>query len=379
MADLTPVLPGLIWAMPFLGIPAIARRTPDVALMPPESGTPLSIIIPARNESATIDTVLTSVLASSYHPLQVIVVDDRSTDDTADKVLVLAATDARVQLLRGEELPAGWLGKPWACHQGATAATGDLLLFTDADTRHAPTLHEHAVGALQLEQADLLTLTSRQQCLTFWERLVMPQIWMILAFRYTPAQINRATRPDQVVANGQFILVRRSTYEALGGHGAVRGQIVEDLAIAQHFIRNGRRLRMYFGETLLETRMYRSLAEMVEGWSKNLYLGARVSAPDNVVLRSLAPLGLLATFLFWLLPFGLLLSATTRTAGEVAIAASLLFWTLAVVGMRIPVWYALGYPLGACTALLIALRSIARGHRRVEWRGRRYRIDASGH
>lgn len=368
------VLPALVWALPFAAIAPLARRKPDVAEQTPDPDTPASVIIPARNEAATIEAVLASVLASTHRQFEVIVVDDRSTDDTAERVAAVARRDPRVRLVPGEELPDGWLGKPWACHQGAARATGQVLLFTDADTSHAPDLLASAIGGLGAESADLLTLTSQQRCVTFWERIVMPQIWVLLGVRYPPARVNRATRPDQLVANGQFILVRREAYDAVGGHQAVKGEVVEDLALAQAFLRHGRRLRLMFGESLLATRMYRSLGEMIEGWSKNLYLGSRQSAGDRPIFVAIAPALLVAGFAFWLVPPVLLACGIMVPAMTLAVAISLLFWALVSFGMQIPAWHALAYPLGATTALLIALRSIGRGRRRVEWRGRTYRV-----
>jgi glycosyltransferase involved in cell wall biosynthesis len=139
-------LPGLIWALPYLGIPRLASRSPDVREFPMASGTPVSLIIPARNEAATIDHLLDTVLRSGYQPLEVIVVDDRSTDDTAARVRARLSTDSRLQLVVGADLPAGWFGKPWACAQGAAVARGTVLIFTDADTSHHPDLIGHAVG-----------------------------------------------------------------------------------------------------------------------------------------------------------------------------------------------------------------------------------------
>ena len=368
------LLAALPWALPFVAIAPLARRKPDVADQVPDAETPVSVIIPARNESGTIEGVVRSLLASVHAQFEVIVVDDRSSDDTAARVAAMAAQDPRLRLVPGAELPEGWLGKPWACHQGATVARGDVLLFTDADTTHDPRLLACAAGGLRAESADLLTLTSQQRCVTFWERIVMPQIWVLLGVRYPPARVNRATRTDQLVANGQFIMVRREAYEALGGHAAVRGEVVEDLALAQAFLRDGRRLRLMFGESLLQTRMYRSLGEMIEGWSKNLYLGSRQSAGDRKLFAALAPAILLAGFAFWLVPPILLSAGVLVPAMQLAIAISLAFWALVSFGMQIPPWHALAYPLGATTALLIALRSILRGRRRVEWRGRTYRV-----
>jgi chlorobactene glucosyltransferase len=288
----------------------------------------------------------------------------------------LAAQDDRVRLIRGAPVPPGWFGKPWACLQGYREATGELLLFTDADTTHQPELLARAVGALQAEGAELLTVSPRQRCETFWERVVMPQIWLLLGVRYHPSRVNAAKRERDVIANGQFILVRRDSYEAVGTHEAVRAEIAEDLALAQAFHRGGRKLYFAFAERLMETRMYRSLPDLIEGWSKNVYLGGRRSFPHEPLLRALVPMMLAAALGFWLVPPAvLLLRGATGLAPAAGLAAglSVLFWMLISYGMRIPVLYGLLYPLGALVALYIVARSTWRGARRVEWRGRTYR------
>ncbi len=363
---------GAIWGLPLVALVPLARRRPDVAMQPSERDRSVSVIIPARNESATIGNLLDSILASTHRSFEVIVVDDRSDDDTAQQVRHLTSANRRLRLVSGAALPQGWFGKPWACQQGAAVATGEFLLFTDADTTHQPELLAHALGGLLAEEADLLTLTSQQRCQTFWERLVMPQIWLLLGVRYVPERINRATRPDQVVANGQFILIRRSAYDALGGHDAVRGEVVEDLALAQRAFAAGRRVRMMHGERLLATRMYRSLGAMIEGWSKNLYVGSRQSMGGHPLLTPLAPFAVMAAFAFWLVPLALLMLGLLPHAMLVAIGCSLLFWTLIAFGMEIPIQYAIGYPLGALMALGIMVRSSLRGRRHIVWKGRRY-------
>jgi chlorobactene glucosyltransferase len=379
VASFTELLPALPWLVPYVGLLRLADSRPNLSSAPLVSGDPVSIIIPARNESATVETVVRSVLASSYRPFELLVVDDRSTDDTAAIVERLAAEDERVRLVRGEPLPAGWYGKPWACFQGYRAARGALLLFTDADTSHEPELLARAVGALRTEKADLLTVAPRQLCLTFWERVVMPQIWLLLAVRYHPARVNRARRERDVIANGQFVLVPRASYEAVGTHEVVRGEVAEDLAMAQQFHRAGRRLHFAFAERLMQTRMYRSLPEMVEGWSKNMYLGGRLSFPGQPLLQALVPLMLIASFAFWLIPpAALAVTGGRGAAGAAALVAtglSTLFWILISIGMRIPAWYGLLYPLGALVALGIGIRSVWRGGRTVEWRGRAYTVS----
>lgn len=376
MASATDLLPAIPWLLPFASLFRLASTRPNLSDAPLADGTLVSVIVPARNESANIETVVRSVLTSTYHPLELLVVDDRSTDDTAAIVERLAAEDARVRLVAGEPLPPGWYGKPWACLQGYRAAKGELLLFTDADTRHQPELLARSVGALYAEGADLLTIAPRQLCVTFWERVVMPQIWLLLALRYHPARVNHARRERDVIANGQFILVPRRSYQAVGTHDVVRAEVAEDLALAQAFHRAGRRLHFAFAERLMETRMYRSLPEMVEGWSKNMYLGGRRSFPGEPLLQALVPLMLVAAFAFWLVPPVALALTAARSdigvAAATATALSAIFWVLISLGMRIPAWYGLLYPLGALTALGIGARSAWRGGRKVEWRGRAY-------
>ena len=351
---------------------------------PAARGRLLSVIIPARNEAETIETVVSSVLASTYAPLEVIVVDDRSDDDTAAIVERLAAHDPRLRLIRGAPLPSGWFGKPHACWQGYHAARGEILVFTDADTRHHPALLERAAGALEAHRADLLTVVSHQLCVGFWERVVMPQIWLLLGLRYSPDRVNRARRPRDVIANGQFIMAPRESYEAIGTHEDVRGEVAEDLALAQQCVRRGRKLWFTHAPDLIETRMYRSLGHLVEGWSKNIYLGARRSFPEEPVLQALVPAMLVLPPLFWLLPpavLGYTAATSLSVAGDLGGAAliattlSVLFWMLISHGMRIPWLYGLTYPVGASAMLGIVLRSILRGRRTIEWKGRQYRLD----
>jgi chlorobactene glucosyltransferase len=379
-ADLLPALP---WLAPFAGLFRLADNRPNLSDVPPLDGPPVSVVIPARNEAGTIETVARSVLASSYPSFELIVVDDRSTDGTAAIVARLAAQDPRLRLVQGAPLPGGWYGKPWACVQGARAAAHGLLLFTDADTRHEPELLGRAVGALVHERADLVTVSPRQRCVTFWERLIMPQIWLLLGLRYHPRRVNRARRERDAIANGQFILTTREAYESVGTHAAVRHEVAEDLALAQAYLRRGRRLHFAFAERLMETRMYQSLPQLIEGWSKNVYLGGRRSFPHEPVLRALVPLMLLAALGFWLVPPALLLArgagldiGSLERAALLATGLSVVFWSLISYGMRIPSVYGVGYPLGAVMALYIVARSTWRGARRVEWRGRVYGSQA---
>jgi chlorobactene glucosyltransferase len=272
------------------------------------------------------------------------------------------------------------LGKPWACRQGFAAAEGRLLLFTDADTRHAPELLDRAVRGLEEEAADLLTAVGRQVMGTFWERLVQPQIFFMMLVRFP--RFERTAMNDRwrdAIANGQFMLFRREAYDRIGGHEVVRDEVVEDLALAQHVKRAGLRLRVRSAETCLSTRMYRSLRELVAGWSKNIVVGGLQSLP--AWLRpATPPVALLTGVALWLAPPVVLLLALAGSGGEALLlwsgavcAVSALMWAVFTRQMGAPAAYGLLYPLGALVGAYIFVRSWT-GGRRVSWKGRRYEL-----
>lgn len=380
------LLAALPWLLIALLLPFVLRNRPRLERVPPlEHGTgPLvSIIVPARNEAPNIGACVAMLLASGYDRREIIVVDDHSIDGTADIARILAArADGAVRVITSEPLPDGWVGKSWACWQGYRAARGDVLLFTDADTRHDERLLGHALGALHRTGAALVSVAPRQLMETFWERTVLPHIFLLIAIRFRDLdRVNRATRPRDVIANGQFILMPRAAYEAVDGHRAVRGEIVEDLRLAQHVVASGRRVYIANGERLMATRMYRSLGAIVEGWSKNLALGSR-STVDGW-LRPIVPWLLGGVLLLvWTLPVVLLalslfgvVPPAVRQWAAVATTASLVFWLVTFVRLRLPPLNALLFPLGGTVAGLLFLRSAVRGGS-VGWKGRVYDVDA---
>ena len=371
----------LPWAAPLLAFVRLSRQRPTLADAPLASGRLVSIIVPARNEQDNLPILLDSLLLTRYDPIEILVVNDRSTDGTAAVVRGYADRHPRVRLVEGEELPTGWFGKPWACVQGYREARGDLLLFTDADTRHAPELLGRAVGALRSERRDLVTVIGRMICGSFWERVIMPVIGALLAIRFHPTVVNRARTASETIANGQFILVTRESYEAVGTHAAVRHEVAEDLAMAQLYFRAGRPQLFAFALKLMGTRMYTSLAGLVEGWSKNVYVGGKRSFPDEPIRRALLPLMFSFGALFWLLPPVVLLLALGGMApgwlepAAWATGLSAMFWVLFNVGFGVNPLYGLSYPLGVVMTGWIFARSTRRGERQIEWRGRTYSTD----
>ena len=232
----------------------------------------LSVIIPARNEALNIATCVQSVLASTHPDIEIIVVDDASTDGTAGIATAAAAGDPRVRVLAGAALPAGWAGKPWACEQGAHLATGGHLLFIDADVKLGADAALSSAKVLERQRLDLLSGFGTWRLETFWERAAIPVIgWFIRGAIHIEA-VNLPSRPE-AFANGQFILVRRGPYEAIGGHTAVRAEVLDDVRLARTMKKRAYTLGLYFAPELFSVRLYRGLGEIIAGYGKNLYEG----------------------------------------------------------------------------------------------------------
>jgi glycosyltransferase involved in cell wall biosynthesis len=231
--------------------------------------TLISAIIPARNEEVSIARAVESV-AAQPEVGEVIVVNDQSTDRTGEILEQLAARIPRLRVLAAGELPRGWVGKNHALSVGAAGATGDWLLFTDADTFHSLGAARRALADAVDRDAVLVSYSPEQEMETLSERAVIPFVYCRLAARFSFARINDPRQPD-AAANGQFVLLLRDTYEAVGGHAAVAGEIAEDVALAR--LVKGQGYGIYFTAPIgiVRTRMYRSFGAMWQGWTKNLY------------------------------------------------------------------------------------------------------------
>ena len=349
------------------------------AATPPERAVLVSVIVPARNEAHNIEACVRSILGSSWPSIEVIVVNDSSSDETGAIAAAIARMDTRLHVLDAPPLPDGWMGKQWACHTGAAAARGDFLLFTDADTRYTPELVTRAVNALRARAADLLSVGGAQLMETFWERLLQPHIFWILAARYgSPDTMSRSTNPINKIANGQFMLVTRSAYAAEGGHAAVRQHVAEDLRIAQEWTRHGRSVQLVMTTDEFATRMYRGLGEVARGWGKNIYAAGRDTVPLGRVgqrlLRAIFPLPALWEVVPALVAIGWA-AGWVGTAFGAWGAAAWLCNTIAraVVHhlMRAPLWMAPLNPLAALVFGGISAGAAWRGSR-VTWKDRSY-------
>ena len=374
--DLSAWLLASPWILALLVILyAYATRRPQLRDYPPATAGPLiSVIIPARNEARNIERCVRSVLAATYPQIEIIVVDDRSTDGTDDLVERLGG---RVRLVRGAELPAGWFGKQWALVQGYRVARGELLLFADADTKHEPELIARAVTARAAERVDLFSVIPRQETVTFWERLIQPHVFVALGARVGDLRrLNRTRTEWNAIANGQFLLVTRTSYEAVGTHEAVKHSVADDLMLAQTYVRHNKDIFLAHAVEYMQTRMYGSLPEILEGWTKNLALGAPLMAPPVPWIRALFPYVMWMPAILWLAP-PIAWLAFGWPAAAIATVASLITWIGIYAGERAPLRYALLYPLGVAMAAFIMMRSAWRGGSKVEWRGRTYRGSGS--
>ena len=224
----------------------------------------ISIVIPARNEELNIGRCLSSLVSQQGANFEILMVDDHSTDATAR----IAASFSGVRVVPARPLAEGWTGKANALATAAALTRGEWLLFTDADTVHAPGSLAAAVAEAEQYGVAMLSYSPGQETGGFWERAVQPVIFAELSRKFAYEEINRQDS-EIAAANGQYILVRRSAYESMGGHDAVRGSLLEDVQLARAAKRVGR-LRFRYAPEAVSTRMYRSTHDLVEGWTKNL-------------------------------------------------------------------------------------------------------------
>ncbi len=330
----------------------------------------VSVVIAARNEEDDLGPTLDGILAQDYPDLDVVVVDGGSTDRTRE---VAAARGPRVRCITEPPLPPGWIGKSWACWTGVHATDGPWLLFLDADVRTDPAAVRTVLAWAVQENADLATIGVQVEMVGFWERLILPLFVQRALLYYRPPRFDRPGRRS-ALNNGQFWLTRRSTYDSMGGHEAVRGNLIEDVAIARRFRDAGLRVRFAWAPSLGRTRMYRDRKEMFEGLLKNVH---------GVDFSSARQLGLVLTlFGGYLLPLGLLpLGLAVASLPLIAVGA---FLYIALFGKQVafsatlgaPWAYGLLYPIGIAWYIDLAATSLIRGVRRVPvtWKGRPYSV-----
>jgi glycosyltransferase involved in cell wall biosynthesis len=350
---------------------ALVRTIVNLALIPrlrPDgqaSDEPLvSVVIPARDEARIIERTVRAFLAQTYPKLEIVVVNDRSTDGTGE--IVRAIGDERLRVIDGEEPRPGWLGKPWALHQGSRLARGELLLFVDADVVYAPAAVQAAVTHRERRHPALLSLLPHFQMCGFGENAAMPMLAMF-CFSFMPSWISNRTRfAALAIGGGTGNLVVREVYEASGGHEALKDSVVDDVALARQVRRSGQATEIVRADDLVALRMYHGLAEVVEGFTKNAF----AVFGRNYVVGLLVAAGCVV---FHILPYGLAL------AGDRISMASVIVISLTRLILFRSLRYRLDnalllHPVMAMIWLWIFLRSmwLTGIRRKLLWRGRTY-------
>ncbi|HUO25507.1 MAG TPA: glycosyltransferase family 2 protein [Candidatus Aquilonibacter sp.] len=329
----------------------------------------ISVIVPARNEEASLGACLESLVAQTGVSFEILVVDDHSTDRTRE----IALSFPGVRVIEAPALRQGWTGKNNAVTTGARIARGEWLLFTDADTVHLPGSLARALAEAEENGADMLSYSPEQIAVTFWEMAVLPVVFAELARQYPPSKVSEPSSPI-AAANGQYILIKREAYDAVGGHAAVAGDLLEDVALARLIKRSGRKLRFRYAADAVRTRMYRNFRQLRDGWTKNLAL--LFPNPGWLAVQILLwwafPFAnlLLALFVpaivhraWWLVPGGLVFARNTGQMRRANFDLAMEF--LGVI---------FGMPMFAYL-LLRSKRAHAKGD--VSWKGRRYSDSAA--
>ena len=318
----------------------------------------VSIIIPARNEEASLQSCLESLVQQSGVPFEIIVVNDHSTDRTRE----IAASFPNVHVIDAGPLPPGWTGKNNAVATGARAARGEWLLFTDADTVHLPGSLARATAEAKENSTDLLSYSPQQIAVTFWEMATLPVVFAELARQYPPSKVSDPASPA-AAANGQYILIKREVYDAVGGHAAVAQDILEDVALARVVKSSGRKIRFRYAADAVRTRMYRNFSQLREGWTKNLTL--LFPNPGRLALKSL---------LIWALPWAILLAAPASPWWIGISAFVFVFLLLTIKRANFPVgmtFLAALFGLPMFSYLLVRSKRF-HGKGSIPWKGRTY-------
>jgi cellulose synthase/poly-beta-1,6-N-acetylglucosamine synthase-like glycosyltransferase len=309
----------------------------------------VSVLIPARNEAGNIETAIASVLASTNVNIDLIVLDDSSTDATAAILRAWEANDSRVRVINGATLPRGKCGKPYACQQLADTARGEILFFMDADVRLAPEAVSRIVGALLQSNAAMLSGIPKQTTATLAEKLVVPFLHLVLLGYLPIAVMRRRMEPAFGAACGQLIAVKRSAYMASGGHAAIATKVHDGIALARNFRVHGLRTDLVDVTQLATCRMYTSIREIVAGFAKNAHEG--LGSPRGIVPWTLVIGGgqVLPTLL---LPF-LWSESAYRWPLLAALLVALLTRFCAAIRFRQDKSMILLHPLGAAVLLAI--------------------------
>ena len=348
------------------------------------TGPLISILIPARDEEQSIERCIQSLIAQTYEHLEILVLDDHSSDATATIVQRMIDNlplqqQGRLRLLQGSELPSGWGGKNFACQQLAQHASGAYLFFTDADTIHDPKMVTSVYGYMQDSKVSLLTAQPTYELVSLSERLVVPLLTFTIMTLLPVALIPVRPEPSLATGNGQLLCFERSAYERIGGHESVKNRILEDVLLARAIKKASLRMTFVDAQDLVRCRMYHSFGEVWAGFSKNLFAFYNYALPFalvglvlNILLFIMPPLLIIAALFVHLTTATLLLATSAYLLAVLMRILLTLRFTHTQRGIMLLL--CLLHPVSIALECLILLNSM-RWHYRKEgivWKGRRY-------
>lgn len=372
-----------VWPIRYLVVRLVERfsdfLTPESPRYRSENPPLVTAVIPAKDEEGTLADCLRTVCAQSYPNLEILVVDDRSTDATPAIARSFAEADPRVRVLTITDLPGGWTGKTHGLQRAATEAKGAWFWFIDSDTRHEPDSLSIVMEYARSNDAAMASLLPDMRCETFWERVVQPLAGVVLLQSFPLPFVNN-DKMKLAFANGQYILIERSAYEAVGGHLSVRDKFVEDIYLASRVKDSGRRIRVAIAQGIGSTRMYTSLPTLVRGWSRILYDATRRNpwrlagkALDPLIFSQPAHVALIAAVVLLLMgvggPFAWWLLGLSLAHHAFALLVLHRLYRLSFPDTSGVFWY----PLAGLVIDLIVVRAIRSCFTgRVTWRGTAY-------
>lgn len=346
----------------------------------------VSILVPARNEEGKIGRCLDSLLKQNYPNFEIIVIDDRSVDGTAAVIQSYAARDARIKKVNGKDTPPGWTGKCNALAHAVGYASGDWFFFTDADTFHHPNSIRDAVSHGIQNKADLVSFMPMQELGSFWEQVLMPTLLGSFLLGDPFHSVNDP-HANKAYAYGQYVIARRSSYLAVGGHQSVRDEILEDHALARVFKAKGYKILVADGKTLYSVRMYTDLESMWLGWTKNLYSLIESRVPNLFAVLLVINGTILYPFVQTIVLAKLYLNGVPPATLALLAAPVAIQLLIAFLWYRLTSEHHAGidlrhfflFPFGALAVSILYIHAayLVLTGSQVNWKGRRYTVNTS--
>ena len=347
-------------------------RKIQASTIPQQQYPQVSVLVPARNEEGNIKTCLESLGQQEYPNYEIWVLDDQSTDNTLEQIQQISVRFPEIHILQGDSAPPpNWNGKSYACHRLSEQANGEWLLFTDADTLHTPQSIQLGIEQALHLNVDLLSVMPQQITKSWGERILVSFIMDFLPLLGINLQDMWRGQTSHAIANGQYLLIRKSAYEVMGGHTAISNAMVDDFALANHFRQGDRRIAFVNGTSILACRMYQNARDVWQGFSKNIVLSLEMTRQWSIASIILFAWGFVCLFV---LPYLILMLYPYKLLAVIEILWLISFRLAVGFMMRRPPTEALLSVFSALGVMLLGLNAISlkiRGQR-ILWKERSY-------